>query len=136
LDSELCVYDFNRLGNRAGCTNISLSASQLCSDDPVTFLLDFSTFADNFFTGDRLYFEVGLSKESSFPGRIIKRDRRFIDFTDLHITHHVDEYLSQATISWIIVGVACCFVCLLCSAFTVRRRIETYKLKQRIKKLE
>jgi len=66
----------------------------------------------------------------------VYKDRRFIDFTDLHISRYVDDSLTQTTISWIIVGSICGFGCLLCTGFLVRRRIEKYKLKRLIKKLE
>jgi len=136
LAGELCVYDLNRLGNRNGCQNVSLSPDQLSSDVPVTFSLSFAKFSDNFFAGNRLYFEVGLSKDSAFDGRLVRKDRRFIDFTDLKISRSVDESLTQTAISWIVVGVLSVSACLLCSIFTIRKRIEKYKLKQRIKKLE
>jgi len=136
LESELCVYDLYRLGNRHGCTNVSLESNQLSSDSPITFPVDFSKFTDNFFAGNRMYFEVGMTKASAFPGRVIKRDRRFIDFTDVHISRSVDDSLSQTAISWIIVAVVCTFICLICSVFTVRQRIAKYKLERRIKKLE
>jgi len=59
-----------------------------------------------------------------------------VDFTDLKIARSVDDSLSRTAISWIIVGTVCAFCCIVCTAFTVRRRIEKYKLKRRIKKLE
>lgn len=51
---------------------------------------------------------IGLSKTSAFPGRVVYKDRQFIDFTDLRISRLVDESLSQTAISWIIVGCVWC----------------------------
>lgn len=107
LEVQLKVFDFKWLSDRTATQVTNLTAAQLAGNDTVSFSLDFQHIPDNFYAGNRLYFEFGLSRASNVRERTIKYDRRFIDFENLHIHRSTHSTLGTIAISWIVGGSVC-----------------------------
>jgi hypothetical protein len=127
LALQLKVYDFNFLSNRNATQVVELDAAQMGGETGVAFTLNYTAIPDRFFAGDRLYFEVGLTKESHIEGRRLKYDRRFIDFSDLHISRHYSSSLTYAQISYIVAGVLGGILILVLVGYYIHRRIVRWR---------